>query len=733
MTIFGNRIHASFFLAILLHIRNKFSAVSAMSETGNFTTSRVLGNDPPSMLDCQTHLAALQFDLSAFERYDIFFKNSSRLVLPQAGYWYGAEDIEEYFRFGSDSSPYIDKTIRPINDLLLKSLDPIIGTCTFIIHTSKWYAMNPDIIQDATYIVGAMFQVIYDYHGNYISEVHVHFEDTFYYHFFGSLLNTDGVRDFICGVSEACPGTNVGMDRQECLRQLNDLPNLSDGQTFDGKDYGCRVLHAAFAKNNENHCAHISFEPQEDPDGNIKCQQNKGLDKFDFFDKQDIENFREFLDSPRSLIESTSGYKILYKPKRTNTNHLIWFGLVIPLMLFFVTLLTIRKGTTNKEKPTKKEKFLAIRERNLWKIFFAMFACLFVTNIIFVHIMKVLVPKYHPEWDQYKSSEDKFADRYHGSVWKIDQTLPHNIMTDGQFQVYSGIIGWITCLITGIGLEVFFWQHFLQIWSASQEFYWRFAQFLFPLMLLTALGLAFDRNFLSLPFLVIGLWKFGFPEILNHMYLALFPKTKSHMRRIIHFLNGAATIIHHGAATLIVNMLLVGVIPPSRYVTTSCQMLVLQHCFVILSYSNKALFLAIEIVLEYYFQWSIISDFAEIYHLHWTAAWGSSVMVFAHWLYMLGAFLNTIVEENENDTSKDFNNMVTRRSSEIKESQGGLVNGGSLVNGSINKDSTIAVDKNNEIIESGRLQIALNNDMWIHRQSWAITSGNTPTERRQST
>ena len=90
-----------------------------MSETGNFTTSRVLGNDPYSMLDCQTHFAALQFDLGAFERYNIFFRNSSRLVLPQAGYWYGAEDIEEYVRFGSDSSPYFDKTIRPINDLLL--------------------------------------------------------------------------------------------------------------------------------------------------------------------------------------------------------------------------------------------------------------------------------------------------------------------------------------------------------------------------------------------------------------------------------------------------------------------------------------------------------------------------------------------------------------------------------------------------------------------------------------
>jgi hypothetical protein len=43
--------------------------------------------------------------------------------------------------------------------------------------------------------------------------------------------------------------------------------------------------------------------------------------------------------------------------------------------------------------------------------------------------------------------------------------------------------------------------------------YWRFAQFFFPLLAMTSLGLALYRNYLALPVMVFGLWKFGFPEV----------------------------------------------------------------------------------------------------------------------------------------------------------------------------------------------------------------------------
>jgi hypothetical protein len=87
-------------------------------------------------------------------------------------------------------------------------------------------------------------------------------------------------------------------------------------------------------------------------------------------------------------------------------------------------------------------------------------------------------------------------------------------LADSQFRVYAGFVVWVGVLIAGLGLEIFVWYHFLQFWSKAREGLWRFSQFIFPLLLVTSLGLALHQSFLALPILVVGLWKFGFPETL---------------------------------------------------------------------------------------------------------------------------------------------------------------------------------------------------------------------------
>mmetsp|Transcript_20210 Transcript_20210/g.48202 ORF Transcript_20210/g.48202 Transcript_20210/m.48202 type:complete len:372 (+) Transcript_20210:1634-2749(+) len=258
-------------------------------------------------------------------------------------------------------------------------------------------------------------------------------------------------------------------------------------------------------------------------------------------------------------------------------------------------------------------------------------------------------------------------DRYHGPPSTVSETAPTTLLSNDQFVLYVGFIVWVTCLIAGFGLEVFIWYHFLQVWGNAREGLWRFAQFSFPLMAVVSLGLALHKNYFSLPFLVFGLWKFGFPETLMYMYLGLYGTTLSRVRRVSDFLSGAGMIIHHGAASLIISMLVVGVIPSSesRYVLHACLILIMQHWVVLLSYVSKPLYTAIELVLEYYFEWVVFSEFQEIFHIHWIAAVGSGCMVFAHWMYIIAASLE-LFDSGTPDEGKT--NVHVRGQSEMSNS-----------------------------------------------------------------
>lgn len=138
--------------------------------------------------------------------------------------------------------------------------------------------------------------------------------------------------------------------------------------------------------------------------------------------------------------------------------------------------------------------------------------------------------------------------------------------------------------------------------------------------------------------------------------------------------NGFGTLLHHSAATFIISMLVVGVFPPSRYILNPIVILVMQHWVALLKYVSVPLYSAIELILEYYFEWVIFcelpeysesyfysssqvlisylllftGDWAKIYNLHWTAAVGASVMLFAHWLY-LSASVFAMLTPNSNE------------------------------------------------------------------------------------
>mmetsp|Transcript_20210 Transcript_20210/g.48201 ORF Transcript_20210/g.48201 Transcript_20210/m.48201 type:complete len:425 (+) Transcript_20210:255-1529(+) len=299
---------------------------------------------PPQAEECVSAFSALGFDVLDFSRYDTFFRNTSKSVIPEAGIYEGPEDIEKYNRFATPASPYVNRQDIVSSVVNFKEIDPFTGDYIFLIKRFYRYETNSDVVREVSVLVSAMQKVHYDYHENYIPLLDVFYTNEWYDFLYGTILNTDRTRNFICGVSEGCNGTNVGMNREKCVQGLKDLPLLTKDRWFDGRDYGCRTLHAVFAGQNPAHCPHISFEPQKDNHDQIRCQSSKGYEKLDQFDDSDIQGFLGFLFNMD--IDPSLGYKVLYMPKDQvedirSTAARVCLGLVVPAAIFILAFRTL--------------------------------------------------------------------------------------------------------------------------------------------------------------------------------------------------------------------------------------------------------------------------------------------------------------------------------------------------------------------------------------------------------
>jgi hypothetical protein len=156
--------------------------------------------------------------------------------------------------------------------------------------------------------------------------------------------------------------------------------------------------------------------------------------------------------------------------------------------------------------------------------------------------------------------------------------------------------------------------------------------------------MSFQQDYMAMILFVPGVWKFGCPETLMYMYSALYSNNKHSFRteRVVNFLNGCGTAVHHSGSSLFISVFLAGVRKPSPAEIGPVLIAVMQHWFVLLRYVNKKLYMAIELVLEVWFEWSIFSNFHENATNHWLFALGSSVLIAAHWMYLLAAFLELI-------------------------------------------------------------------------------------------
>jgi hypothetical protein len=235
-------------------------------------------------------------------------------------------------------------------------------------------------------------------------------------------------------------------------------------------------------------------------------------------------------------------------------------------------------------------------------------------------------------------------------------------LTDGlddlAFADFQCLLTWFVCVVTGLGAEFFVGYEFLT--SAKEitpwhEHAWFVAQFLFSIMILTAIQLGRAGNALAFVFIIAGMWKFGFPETLLFLVKGYGSEGGHWTARLTSLMNAFGTLAHHSSSVLAVSILALGLSPLTRPIVCISMPLVLQHIVVSVKYCSMPFYALLELLLEIYWQWEVFANMERFYLPHGVPGApaispigtglvlrGVCGMLLAHWLYWAAAILDGI-------------------------------------------------------------------------------------------
>jgi hypothetical protein len=79
----------------------------------------------------------------------------------------------------------------------------------------------------------------------------------------------------------------------------------------------------------------------------------------------------------------------------------------------------------------------------------------------------------------------------------------------------------------------------------------------------------------------------------------------------------------------------------------------MQHWFVLLGDVMQLypVYVVVQLGLEFWFEWLVISNYEYVLDEHWTLALTASTMLFAHWLYFIAAGLNIMLATDNADAN----------------------------------------------------------------------------------
>jgi hypothetical protein len=235
-----------------------------------------------------------------------------------------------------------------------------------------------------------------------------------------------------------------------------------------------------------------------------------------------------------------------------------------------------------------------------------------------------------------------------GSKWTMTDSGPFERLTEADYQIFVTLLVTITAVLMGLGLELQLGNFWLNRLGDDLGAYWKLSEFMFPLMCTTAI---LGQSIFTLPFLVFGLWKFGFPE--TSMYIAQVAASyrmgKGKWSEIISalsdYLNALGLLLHHSASAYVVSALAIRAWPLTRQLSSVLLPLVIQHWFCLLKYQSEDAYSVVEIILEIIWEWEWFANFQHFCDANTYDKFAPAIalqMILAHWFYLIAAALMMI-------------------------------------------------------------------------------------------
>ena len=294
--------------------------------------------DTQDKCNCFYAMAGSGLDIGDETTYEPAFNDDTEFNFGPTGTYYGPEGIAEYLS-SVEGGEFITTYEQVGTPLILDMSGTTAGQCVVTtaerrrtIANSAYTENNVEVCADLL----AGYTIFYTLTGNdeapvSVSTINAYYPDGYVRSNHDIWGESRATAEYVCDVIvNKCPSKksskkgkaskNMGMgmsksmkmskstkaskrklskkskisDMDRCLRRYNRLPSYDeiDGAAyFDGDSKGCRNLHAIFAATNPFHCPHVSFAPDKDDKGVIKCHESQGISVADIFPQEILDAF----------------------------------------------------------------------------------------------------------------------------------------------------------------------------------------------------------------------------------------------------------------------------------------------------------------------------------------------------------------------------------------------------------------------------------------------------------
>lgn len=297
--------------------------------------------------NCDCFYALVESDSfdSLIRDYSLLTEDSYMHFGP-AGKYYGPDGVEEYLAFLFDGTFVTETTL--VGDPIpkhVKSIGP--GKCEILTATHTNFHLNPFYTKNNTEACSSMVigtLSTFELTGNPEQMISVQSHEmwapnAFVTDMFALFGDTDASAEYVCDkILNSCKDYSVhdaderrnratrtlkkskgvtksktkssktskkakkghtspeAVDMEMCIQKYNALPGITigiDGTTgfIDGNSQACRILHSFMARKNDDHCPHITLEPEVDKNGKIKCNKSAGEYHSDIYTTEEIGFF----------------------------------------------------------------------------------------------------------------------------------------------------------------------------------------------------------------------------------------------------------------------------------------------------------------------------------------------------------------------------------------------------------------------------------------------------------